>query len=87
MSLFSGDRVTATTAHLVRLVFSISDGTMAACGPRPTDHSDAPTWSAYLGSTDKPGGSTPIPFEAEPLERTHKRTTHSRCRTPPRRSS
>jgi hypothetical protein len=31
MSLFSGERA-AATAHLVRLVFSISDWTTAACG-------------------------------------------------------
>ena len=32
MSLFSGERAAATTAHLVRLVFSISDWTTAAWG-------------------------------------------------------
>jgi len=32
MSLFSGERAAATTAHLVRLVFSISDWTTAVYG-------------------------------------------------------
>jgi len=33
MSLVSGERAAATTAHLIRLVFSISDWTTAVCGP------------------------------------------------------
>jgi len=33
MSLFSGERAAATTAHLVQLVFSMPDWTTTARGP------------------------------------------------------
>jgi hypothetical protein len=54
MSLLSGDRVTATTAHSLRLVFSISDWTTAACVHKEKRVGAAAIKSGMLDATAVP---------------------------------